>query len=248
MQKKTYLKSVLLLVLAGVSLPALAENRELTNKIRRTVATSIPKKVAAPYEVKIHMDFSKEVKVEDVMLRRARKPADGQQVLYVKEKQAACLGVLTENKDKVLFPAVCLKQGDYQLQKISLSFSNGRSSAGAAAAVKVKGDIAALAVNRAETDGLQGVPVSPVAEGKSLQEVYGEDMTDHLRSFFQAKKVARPHYARYRGAAYNRYELNLRVGEPLIYQGKVVALVQKKVYGYGGAFGKVSEQAFAIIR
>ena len=69
--------------------------------------------------------------------------------------------------------------------------------------------------------------------------------TAHLHSFFLAHNVGPLSRTRPGLTAGRR---RLQVGDVLIYQGRVVALVKKVVSSYADGLGGVSERAFAVVR
>ncbi len=228
---------------AGLAQVAWAAPSSLESKVARAVMAA--QVMAERYMVTIKVQFKKQVALKDRMLRSPRRPANPNQVIAVSRVQTECLGVLVSQGTRVVLPEVCTVKGGYTLDKISLQFANGKEISVAPSEVSVKEDVAWLRVDTAQTKGLSYVTVKPVTSGKSLQEAFGDAMTQHLKQFFRARGVVQHRRCR-PGLVYS--EPRLQLGEPLFYDGKLVALVKTRVRTYGGLLGGVSESAFAIIR
>ena len=220
-----------------------AQHPDVKNNVTRAVAAAALQRAEAAYEVAVSLDWKKEVTLGDLMLRAPRRPARKEDVVYVKQKNTRCRGVLVENGTRVLMPAACLEERKYQLERIVLHFANGRQAVKNTQELQVNGDIVWAQVPAQLTAGLPSVAAATAPQGKRLQDIYGAEMSSHLRSFFHMKNVG-PLSRTRPGAGRSR----LRVGDAVIYQGKVVALVKEVVGAYGTTFGGVSEKAFAIIR
>ncbi len=244
MKKKfvAYLISALLpVVFAG---PVLGASDDLKNQVAHAALKAQLAHSSADYAVKTVAHFKKEVQLKDLMLRAPRKPVNPNQIISVSFAQKECMGVLTRGS-QVIVPETCISKGNYELDKIVLQFSNGQTTTVDIADISVKEDIAWLRVPSAYTKNLPGVSFRAVAQNKSLQDVFGPDMTARLKQFFHARGVVERRRMR-PGLVYSKP--HLQVGEPLFYKGEVVALVKKQVWSYGGIFGGVSERAFAVIR
>ncbi|MBR4683080.1 MAG: hypothetical protein IKP06_07295 [Elusimicrobiaceae bacterium] len=226
------------------ALAVFAGEAELTPRVARVAAQA--QLAENPYEVEISLHWKKEITLRDMMLRAPRRPARQEQVIKEKQKDTSCRGVLVHDGHYVLFPSVCVEEGKYQLDDLTLHFKNGRRIVIAGEKVKKSGEIIWLPVPADVTLGAPSVQTMPVAAGLSLQEAYGEEMTRHLRLFFHAKNVGPLGRTRIKMSAVERGIL--QVGDALIYQGKVVALVKKVVGSYTDRLGGVSESAFAVIR
>ncbi len=246
MQNNLYTKIALGVLFVGLqALAAFAAEPDIASKVARAAAAAELQRAENPYEVIVSLHWKKEVTLGDLMLRAPRRPARKDQVIQVKQKDTSCRGVLVKGGERVLMPSSCLNERKYQLNHLTLHFRNGRSVSKTAAQVQVKEEIAWVEVPVTLTAGAPSVVAAAVPAGQSLQAVYGAEMTSHLRSFFHAKKVGplsrtRPGPTTGRGL--------LQVGDALIYQGRVVALVKKVVSGYATTFGGVSESAFAVVR
>ena len=79
---------------------------------------------------------------------------------------------------------------------------------------------------------------------KTIKKV-GEDIENFLLSFFHSKGV--PSHRRSRIGGFSHHP-TVKVGEPVLYQGKVIALVKQIPFTFRrGIFGGISESPFAII-
>ena len=225
-------------------LVGIAHSSSLKNQVARAVALAEMSQQGG-YTVEVVAHFKHEKLLKDYMMRHPRHPARSRQVISVHVAQKKCVGTLVSNGTRVVTPEVCVSKGDYTLEKMVVRFSNGQKMTLDASDVSVKEDVAWLRVDPIYTKELAPANFLPVAQGKSLQDVFGADMTDHLKRFFHARGVVERRRCRV-GRIYGRPRL--KVGEPLFYNGELVALVKQSVRTYGGLFGGVSESAFAIIR
>lgn len=208
--------------------------------LTRNVACATQKHLA---EVNVTLDWAREIKMEDVMVRPARGGARKSNVVLNKQtKQTTCKGILT-HKGQVVIPTVCTDQGDWQLTKLTLVFANGKKGVGPAETLRIKDEVAYIKVNVELTKGLIGLPTLTTPKGKSLEEHFGHSILNTLSSFFRSKGVViskrylRPgkvHYA----------DSTLQVGDGVLYQGKLVALVKKDVHH----LRSISESPLAILR
>lgn len=232
-------------VCAGFCLPVFAASENLTNQVERTAASAQLSFATTSYIVEITSYFKKEILLKDRMLRAPRHPANPKQVISVEKAAQSCEGVVVSKGARVIVPAVCVSKADYVLNKIVIRLKTGDQLTVMPGNMMIDEDIAWLSVHAAQTRGVPYVAFEPVAQGKSLQEVYGNDMTRRLQQFFRERGVVE--HRRLRPGLIYR-EPRLKVGEPLFYKGKLVALVKKQVRTYGGLFGGVSEDALALIR
>ena len=244
MKNKSYTIVLALVMLAGFCAPALASEQNLAERVARTVLTKAVQQTQNVYGVQISLHWEKEITLGDMMLRRPRRPARKEQVIKSKHTTTDCLGVLTDGGARVLFPSVCLQKNGYVLESMDLSFQNGSYVSKSAQEIVSRGEISQLEVPWQMTAGLPAAVVSTTPENKSLQAFYGEEMTSHLRTFFHDRNIFSCRVRR--GLVSSRP--NLTIGEPLVYQGRVVALVKEEVSTYADGFGGVSESAFAIVR
>lgn len=244
--KKTLVVFLLTAVVGSAQLAAHdVTSAELKMTLSRAVAQETLKKSLKGYEIPVTVSFEKKVLIKDVMLRAPRRPADGNQVVRVDQAEKTCLGVLVSQGTQVVLPAVCLEQGDYQRTHISMSFRQGSPVAVKAERVIFQDDIAWVNVDANMTKQNPYVVFIRTEKGQTLQEKFGESMTDQLKQFFRERGVIERRRCRL-GMTYS--ESRLRVGEPVFYQGKLVALVKARTKTYGGLFGGVSESALAVIR
>ena len=244
MKNKSYAIVMLLIILAGFCAPVLASEQNLTERVAQTVFSKVAKQTGNIYRVHLSLHWKKDITLGDMMWRRPRRPARKEQVIKSKHTTTDCLGVLTDGGSRVLFPSVCLRKNGYVLESMDLSFQNGSYVSKSAQEIVSNGEIAQLKVPLQATAGLPSAAVSSTPAGKSLQAFYGEAMTSHLLAFFHDRNIFSCSVRR--GLVSSRP--NLTIGEPLIYQGRVVALVKKEIDTYADGFGGVSESAFAIVR
>lgn len=244
--KKTLVVFLLTAIVGSTQLIARdITSAELKNTLARTVAQEALKHSLKGYETQVTVLFEKKVLLKDTMLRPARFPADSNQVLSVEKTEKQCLGVLVSKGAQVILPAVCVAHTDYQPTRVVMNFNHGPQVAVSADAVIVKEDIAWVTVDAGLTKQNPYVIFTRTEKGRTLQEKFGEAMTDHLKRFFRERGVIERRHCRM-GMTYS--ESRLRVGEPVFYQGKLVALVKARTKTYGGLFGGVSESALAVIR
>lgn len=243
MKNKSYAIALSGMILVGFYAPALANAQNLTNRVSRIIFSKMEQQ-RETYHVHISLQWKKDITLGDLMWRNPRRPARKDQVVQSKRVFSDCLGVLTNEGTRVLFPAVCLQKDGYELESVELSFQNGSRVSKSAQEIISRGEISQTEVSLQTTQGLPSVEVGIVPQGKSLQEFFGDGMIAHLRTFFHGKNIFSCHVRR--GLISSRP--NLTIGEPLIYQGRVVALVKKEIDTYADGFGGVSESAFAIVR
>ena len=222
-----------------------AQATPLTNQVAHAAFEAQLARASAHYVVDVVAYLKKEVLLKDRMLRSPRHPADPNQVISVEKALQTCKGVVVSKGARVVVPTVCVMKGNYTLETVVIHLQTGERVTVAAQAVMTDEDIAWISVRSSAMRSVPYVSFEPVEENKSLQEAYGQDMTRHLQRFFREHGVVEHRRLR-PGAVYG--EPRLKVGEPLFYKGKLVALVKKPVRTYGGLFGGVSERAFAIIR
>lgn len=173
----------------------------------------------------------------------------GKKIRFVKnteEKTTRCQGVLLEGQNRVLTLASCVKAQDgFEMTGVELSFSNGRRGTGSPRTVSVKDHLAYLRVSEDLTRGVRGLTAAYIPEGKTLADVYGEDFSQRLFSYFVNKGVTSPK-GRLLGG---RKQVTLRPGEPFMYEGKLVALFKEVPSKLPLSWrGEVAENALAVLR
>ena len=194
--------------------------------------------------VQIATDWEKEVHMRDLMARPPRMGA-GNPVIEVKHTTKNCQGVLLAGNEYVAVPAVCLKNGNFSLKQVRLSFANGRQATGKQGSVSIQGDIGYIRLGKQIAQGLRGLPVKIVKNG-GLQETFGSNMTFALHRFFTSFGVAFKNRVCRVGKQSPRSRLT--VGEPVLFEGKLVALVKEVPSRYGTLSGDVSESSLALFR
>lgn len=193
-------------------------------------------------EVKITLDWFREVEMRDVMLRPSRGGIHKSKVVLDKQtKQTQCKGVLVQT-GQVVMPKVCMKR-NWQLSQFTLSFANGKKGVGTSKSFRTKGDVVYIEVSSGLTKGLKGLPMALTPKGKSLEEHYGRGVLDAIASFFRSKGVSCSERY-YRPGKVHYGDSTLQVGDGVLYQGKLVALVKDSVRHVR----VVSEKPLAILR
>ncbi|MBR5151774.1 MAG: hypothetical protein IKW71_02965 [Elusimicrobiaceae bacterium] len=220
-----------------------AQSVDLSTHVARAIAQAHQRQQAV---VQVTSVFKKPVKMSDVMYRPTRGCKD--QVISYQEKKNVCLGTLAQSGRRVYVTADCVTQEGYQLSLVTLKFANGKVAEGTSRAVAVLQDAAYIAVDAQVTRGLEGLAFARIADGQSLQETFGDKITDFLLSFFHTRGVSSRRVCRIGGSC-NTAKPTLKVGEPVIYQGRVVALVKRVPRTLRrSVWGGVSEDALALIR
>ncbi len=151
---------------------------------------------------------------------------DMAQKQYTKKQ---CKGILTQD-GQVSFPAVCLKDSHARsLKEIGLTFSNGKIQPVAVDEINLNADMAFVAAKPQAVQGLQGLSVQALPSGKAMRPFFKQ---------FLLNKGVLPLYHRdsnHESAhPYVYQEPSINVGDPVIYEGKVIALVKEipqAVYG-----------------
>lgn len=243
MKKTYYIKAVVSVLFAVVPLGAFAQRADLSPALDRAAAQA---KQLSDAAVQVVLDWHKEVKMSDVMFRR---PRVKDSVISVKRKQTHCKGTLLQDGEHVLIPSVCAHKNKYHLDQVTLKFANGYVAQGSAQVLSTKEDITVITVDAQATQGLRGLPVASIPYGQTLQETFGKSMTNWLLQFFHRKGIpsrsCRCGLHRYR----TRSNPSLQVGDPVIYNGKLIALVQKIPHVYrDNVFGGVTEKYLALVR
>ncbi len=244
MKYTTYLKLVLGAFL--ISMP-LATFAQLSARVER-VASSAQAQAQQLQEayVTVTATLKKPVKMSNVMCRPVRGCKD--QVISYETKINTCRGTLEQSGQRVYVIADCVSRKDYTLSSVKLQFSNGKVAAGTGRAVSIKEDVAYVAVKEDVTRGLHGLAFSKIPQGQSLQKTFGDEIEDFLLSFFRQRGV--PSRGRCRiGGKSSGHSNTVKIGEPVIYQGRVIALVRQiPSFFRRGIWGGVSETPLAIIR
>ena len=243
MNCKKRIAGFVFLALLTANVSAFAQVSALKGKIVRVVANAAVGKTG--YEVQLTTTLQKDVQLQDTMFRPARGAAQNNPVVSTKTKTLNCAGILVANGARIVTPAACVQADGYELQKISILFKNGDEWTMYGKPLAVLGDLAWLSVPKNVTVRLPSIAIAPVGADKTLQEKYGPDMTQFLREFYESRGVVARRNLRV-GKAYQ--PARLRIGEPVIYKGKVVALVKNNISTFGTLTGGVSESALALIR
>ncbi len=238
----SYTKLLLTVMLVSVYAPAFTQDAHISANLQRAAAAAQNQWESSALVTAV---FQKPVKMSDVMCRPTRGCKD--QVISYEKKTNTCRGTLAQSGKRVYMTADCVTASGYTLSSISLQFANGKVAKGTEKAVVVAEDTAYALVKEDVTRGLRGLAFASIPKGQSLQETFGEKMTRFLVDFFRQKGVSSRRMCRI-GGSMSKGKARLRVGEPVIYQGKVVALVKDVPSRFPRLFGKVSENALAVIR
>ena len=233
-------KIILPLVCAGVCVSAQAASLDAA-KLERTMTEQVRLQQA---RVQITLYWEKEVR------RRAHRGGVRSVQNQTQRAKTTCQGILLEGNVKVAAPASCFEHEDFSLYWVELKFTNGKKASGLGdRVVSIQGDLAYILVKRKATEGLIGVPFVKLKDGESLQDAFGENMTTALHQFYSSFGVRfKAPRCRIGSSVLGRRSSSLTVGEPVIYRGKLVALVNKVPRIYGTLFGGVSESALAVFR
>lgn len=235
---KLFYKNLFLAVWVFAALPALCQPA-VTTKVQRGVAQR-----QMVHSASVQLNFS--WKKQEFLERRVRfHPGKKIRVPYPAEyKTTQCMGVLL-NTSKVATPATCAKDGNgFELEKVTLTFTNGKQAVGTAKNVQINGEIAQISVAASVINGLEGLEAYPVCAGKTLQDVYGSSLAADLQQFLLEHGVISPRASRVTGR-----KVSLQKGEPFVWEGKLVALVSRVPSRLPTAlFGQMSEDFLAVFR
>lgn len=222
-----------LFIFAGSSFAQPVSQTDLQRAITRAT-------LPAQAQVNITFSWEKVIYARDVMRRPARMGA-GKTVIGADKQTTSCKGILTQGNE-VITPAVCAENGKFALKKINLKLANGKTVSYLANALRVKEDVAYIRLSKEDTHGLTGILTAPIKQGQSLSGFIGENA---LVQFFRSNGV--PAKARRPGMG-RQTRSNLKIGDALFANGRVVALVKKVPHHYRTLLGGLAEEAFAVIR
>ena len=212
-----------------------------TTDLTRNITRAINE---AQAEVLITVNWEKPVRLRDVMSRPPRMGANKNMILRYDKKTTSCKGILT-NTGKVVTPAVCVQDDDFTLKKLTMQFSNGNKEEGNSHSFFIKEDVAFVRVSAESVHGLAGIPVAKIPFGQTLHETFGDTVTAFLLNFFQRHGIHR--HVR-RGIGYTARKPSLQVGDAVILDGKLVALIRKVPHVYSTTFfGSAPEDPLAIV-
>ncbi len=236
------MKKIILLCLMGLSaatLPAGAQS--FTDQLQRNVYAAAQD---ATSKVQVHFKWKKPVYMSDVMFRR---PRTKDMIIRWDQKTTTCAGIVSA-ENRVYFVADCLEPGSFEfehLKEVQVTFANGEKVVGGKNTIGRHDEVAWMLAPYASLQGVHKLTVLRTPKGQSLQDAYGETMTRKLKSFFRSKNIpARSHRCR---IGYSPRSAKLAVGDPVIIDGKLVALVKYIPSSYQGLLGGVSENSLAVI-
>lgn len=211
--------------------------QDVSKNVQRKVTQA---QLAKSAQVELKLAWKK----QDYLERRVRfHPGRKIRVSYPAQyKTTQCAGVLL-TQARVATAASCLQDGDgFQLEQITLTFSNGKSGSVLAPSVRVTDGIAHITVDPALTEGLMGMEVASVPNGSSLQDVYGKDFSSALQNFLISRGVVSDRASRLTGR-----KASIKKGEPFFWNGKLVAVFNKVPRRLPTAlFGQISEDFLAV--
>lgn len=238
---KYLLRSVIPGLLCAVGLGFVhAATPELQRNIVDAIADAIVIKQA---EVNVAYHFVREV--EKRVFEERRRPREltfrSKVVNVMEDKVTQCKGMLIEG-NKVVTPSSCLLGGVWEADYVKLAFSNGKEKFFEKGWSK-EGDLVYIDVDEETIQGLIAIPVAYTPGKESLEEHFGKDIWQTLQSFFDSKGVVQKERHFHLGKEKNPNS-TLQVGDPIIYDGKLVALVKKDIKSYRN----LSEKPLAIMR
>jgi len=227
---------VMFSLLLAAAAPAFCQT-QMRARVQRKASDA---QLARAARVKLTFEFQKDVRLSDYVHRR--RPGFRNVVVKTEKKQKQCLGVLLADS-RVVTLAECAKEEDFELARVRLVFSNGKTGVGKAGSVSVNEGIAHVRVADSLTQGIRGLEAAYLPEEKSLQDVYGSELGTELQFFLASRGVltGRP---RVGGSP----KVSLQKGEPFIWKGKVVALfnhVPKRLPV--ALFGQISEKFLSVL-
>jgi len=225
--------------LSATTFPAAAQS--FTDQLQRNVYAAAQD---ATSKVQVRFKWEKPVYMKDLMFRR---PRTKDRVIRWDQKTTTCSGVVS-SENRVYFVADCLEPGSFDLahlKSVQIAFANGVEVTGGKEAIARSKDVAWVAVSQEALAGVHKLTVRHTPQGRSLQDTYGASMTQKLKSFFQANHIpARGHRCR---IGYLPRMVKVTAGDPVIIDGKLMALVKYVPTRYQDLFGGVSEHFLAII-
>ena len=193
-------------------------------------------------EVTLVFDWQREIRLRDVMSRPPRGSARHHNVtLKTEYKTTRCKGALTQT-GYVVTPALCTREADWHLSRVTLLFADGRKGTGTEKTFSVRGEVAYVRVSADLTQGLHGLVLATTPYGKSLEEHFGGGVMEALASLFRSKGVT--HSKRWFRPGKTYPESSLKVGDAVVYNGKLVALVKETISHYR----YLSDRPLAVIR
>lgn len=237
-----YTKALVLAILLGTALPGFSQKADVKTSLERQALQAVAQQQAT---VQISTTLQKAQTMRDLMCRPLRGCKD-QVVRYI-TKTRQCQGILAQGTNRVYVPASCVEKEGFRLTSMQLVFANGRKAVGTQHLVNVVDDIAFIPVEQSLIQGLRGLPVNSIPRGKTLRETFGNKIENFLLSFFHSRGVNDGQ--RYWALRHPGSKVNVKIGEPVVYQGKVVALVREVPHMFHrGFWGNVSEEPLALIR
>lgn len=235
---RVFIFSILCVNLLGMAQAQPTQAKKLEQKVRAAF-------LASQAQVQVRTDWEKKIYLQQV-LKRPMRPQAHNQLLSLERQTTLCKGMLLEGNRWVAIPAVCLQKEDFSLANIHLTFANGRQALGTKDSVVIQGDMGYIHLGKQTAQGLSGIAVGKVEEGRTLQESFGTQMTQTLHQFFNSFHIAFKGRKCRIGTHSLKKELTL--GEPVLFEGKLVALVKRVPRKYGTVSGKVSEESLALFR
>lgn len=211
----------------------------LRTQVRRTVSRT---RLAQSARAELQFEWKKQEYLEKAVRFRAGRKI---RVPYPAEyKTTQCAGVLLNNA-RVATAASCLKEaGGFKLQKITVSFPNGKSGAADINKTVINEEITLIVPDPAAVQGITGMEAASVAQGRTLQDVYGKEIASALQDFLISRGVVSARASRLTGR-----KASIKKGEPFFWKGKPVAVfnsVPKRVPV--SLFGQIPEDFLAVFR
>ncbi len=234
------MKQVILLAAILFATPLVAS--PLDPQVDRAVSSATSQATA---QATLQLKFEKPVRLRDLM---GRPPRVENVVVKWNRTATTCTGVVTP-ENRIYFLAECLTPSGFEpqhIKELTVTLSNGRHLSVNPQNVHPVQEVAWLPVPADVLAGVSFVPILRTPQDKTLQEAFGQGMTAKLERFYRANHI--PARSRACRIGYTpRKRSPLKVGNPVIIDGKLTAFVKYVPNSYSGIFGGVSERPLALI-
>lgn len=250
---KNYFLLSVILIFAGVSCLANAQQRPDLNKAEQAVQFQM--------QLNFKRKIAEQARTEQSMVQLTFdwvKLAKNGEKIPTKTATTQCKGILLEDS-RVATPEVCTRKKGWRLSKVNLAFANTAKIDLPSSAIEVVEDMAYIRAGTSVTAGLQGMPFSPIPKGETLLTYFGEEnISPDLLSFLSSKGVIKCYGGSHAGCLWRKHgprrslrhahvhhRSRLELGDAFVYKGRVVALVKKKISRY---YMRPTQDIFALFR